>query len=111
MNEYKIYQVRTEFIREFGFRALQEIRRAFPDLLGLPREAWTQVYALRREGKTSCDWIYALFQRGHGDCPEDFTGHSMAVSDIIETPDGTLWFCDRSGWARVRWSPEKEAET
>ena len=106
MNEYKIYQVRSEFVREYGFRDLQGIRRAFPDQLGLPREAWELVYTLDRAGKTGLDWIYVHFQRGHGDCPDDFNGHSMSVSDIIEAPDGTLWFCDRSGWARVRWAEE-----
>ena len=108
MNEYKLYQVRREFVREYGFRYLQAIRQAFPDRIGLPREAWELVYTMRRSGSTSLDWLFVHFQRGHGDCPDDFTGHSMCVSDIIETPDGQLWFCDRSGWARVRWSPEEE---
>ena len=103
MRSYRIYQVREEYFRDYAFRSLQAIRREWPDRLGLPRVVWEEVYTYQTEKEPSLDWLYWLFNRGAGETPEDFTGHSLSVSDIIETPDGELWFCDSFGWARVRW--------
>lgn len=106
MNKYVIYQVRHEFLREYGFRSLEAIRKSFPDRPGLPREAWEPVYVYDAIRRPSLDGLYILFQRALGETPEDFTGHSLSVSDIIETPEGDLFFCDSKGWKRVRWSEE-----
>lgn len=108
MRLYRIYQVREEYFRDYAFRSLQGIRREWPDRTGLPRVAWEEVYTYQTEKQPSLDWLFCLFNRGMegggvDPTPEDFTGHSMSVSDIIETPDGELWFCDSIGWARVRW--------
>lgn len=113
MNEYKIYQVKDEHMREYGFCGLREILWTHPGMQGLPREAWEQVYVYRTEKEPSLDWIYGVFNRGVSlfdeETPEDFTGHSMSVSDIIETPEGDLFFCDSMGWKRVTWSEEVTA--
>ena len=111
MNKYKIYQVRHEFLREYGFCSLRQILWEHPEMAGPPREAWEQVYVYRTEKEPSLDWLYSLFNRGYEPepgmaTPEDFTGHSMSVSDIVETPDGELWFCDSFGWRKVEWSKE-----
>lgn len=111
MNEYKIYQVKREQLREYGYCSMREILWTHPGMQGLPREAWEQVYVYRTEKEPSLDWLYSLFNRGVSlfdeETPEDFTGHSMSVSDIVETPDGKLWFCDSMGWREVQWT-EKE---
>ncbi|MBQ1790451.1 MAG: hypothetical protein II008_09745 [Oscillospiraceae bacterium] len=111
MNEYKIYQVKREHMREYGFCGLREILWTHPGMQGLPREAWEQVYVYRTEKEPSLDWLYSLFNRGYEPepgmaTPEDFTGRSMSVSDIVETPDGKLWFCDSFGWREVQWNGE-----
>lgn len=110
MNEYKIYQVRDEFLAEFGFWDMRQIRMMHPGMQGLPREAWEQVYVYRSEKEPSLDWLYGVFNRDVSifdeETPEDFTGHSMSVSDIVETSDGKLWFCDSVGWREVEWSKE-----
>lgn len=110
MNEYKIYQVRDEFLAEFGFWDMRQIRMMHPGMQGLPREAWEQVYVYRTEKEPSLGWLYGVFNRDVSifdeETPEDFTGHSMSVSDIVETPDGKLWFCDSVGWHEVEWSKE-----
>ena len=110
MNEYKIYQVRDEFLAEFGYWDMRQIRMMHPGMQGLPREAWEQVYVYRTEKEPSLDWLYGVFNRGVSlfdeETPEDFTGHSMSVSDIVETPDGKLWFCDSMGWREVQWAKE-----
>lgn len=113
MNEYKIYQVRDEFLAEFGYWDMRQIRMMHPGMQGLPREAWEQVYVYRTEKEPSLDWLYGVFNRGVSlfdeETPEDFHGHSMSVSDIVETPDGKLWFCDSMGWREVQWAEEAEA--
>lgn len=108
MNEFKIYQVKAEHIREYGFCSLDLIRREHPDQLGLPREAWDLIYTYETEEEPSLEWLFCLFNRGMEGCgipptPEHFGGHSMSVSDIIETPDGRLWFCDSKGWQEIQW--------
>lgn len=116
MNEYKIFQVKGEYIREYGFCSMREILWTHPGMLqGLPREAWEQVYVYRTEKEPSLDWLYSLFNRRFPVClfeeetPEDFTGHSMSVSDIVETPDRKLWFCDSMGWREIQWAEEARA--
>ena len=110
MNEYKIYQVKREHMREYGFCGLREIRWTHPGMQGLPRDAWAQVYVYRTEKEPSLDWLYGVFNRGVSlfdeETPEDFTGHSMSVSDIVETPDEKIWFCDSFGWREVQWAEE-----
>ena len=80
----------------------------------LPREAWECVYIYRTDAEPSLDWLFARFQHGAGragyladqrarETELSFTGHSLSVSDIIETPDGKLWFCDSFGWKEVTW--------
>lgn len=112
MNEYKIYQVKREHMREYGFCGLRMIRMLHPGMKGLPREAWEQVYVYRTEKEPSLDWLYGVFNRGVSlfdeETPEDFTGHSMSVSDIVETPDGKFWFCDSMGWREVQWAEEEQ---
>lgn len=111
MNRYKIYQVRSEFLREYGFCSMREILWTHPGMRGLPREAWEQIYTYETEKEPSLDWLYGVFNRGVSlfdeETPEDFTGHSMGVSDIVETPDGKLWFCDSFGWREVQWAEEE----
>ena len=104
MNRFKIYQVKKEHIREYGFRNLEAIRRDHPKRHGLPREAWELVYVYETESEPSLDGLFCLFNDFDGEIrPEDFHGHSMSVSDIIEYPDGRLWFCDSLGWKEIQW--------
>ena len=107
MNEYAIYQVRDGLIREWGFSSLEQLRRDHPDQLGLPREVWREVYRFRTKKEPSLDWIYHWFNSPAR--PDSYEGRSMSVGDIVETPDGKLWYCDSFGWEEVRWAPE-EAE-
>ena len=118
MNEFKIYQVKDEHIREYGYASMRELlwtHHAEPvpdsDAFSLPCDIYELVYTYRTEKEPSLDWLYDLFNRNiysrfsslKVSTPDDFTGHSMSVSDIIETPGGQLWFCDSMGWKKVQW--------
>ena len=117
MNRYTIWQVKREFLYEYGFCDLMHLTREGKTRRGvgdaapyeLPRDKWERVYVYETEKEPSLEWLFRFFNRCDGfrekdGPPEDYTGHSMSVSDIIETPDGTLWFCDSFGWEKIRWA-------
>lgn len=59
--------------------------------------------------KTDLDEIYHIFNMK---CPEDFYGHSLSVSDIVEisvdpSKESEFYFCDSIGFKRVDFEPEK----
>lgn len=43
------------------------------------------------------DIIYSIFNERH---PEDYNGHSISVSDIIEI-NNRFYFCDSFGWKDI----------
>ena len=47
------------------------------------------------------------------DCPEDFQGHSLSVSDVVEIVNGEnagFYFCDSIGFQRVEFDPDQAKE-
>lgn len=108
MNEYKIYQVKREYLREYGFLSVY-YHWDIPFTGGIPREIWELVYTYRTRKNLSLDRIYAIFnQKDDTPMPDDYTGRSLSVSDIVEDPDGVKWYCNSIGWRRVRWEEEAE---
>lgn len=55
------------------------------------------------DGCDDLDGIYEVFNLYH---PEDFTGHSLSVSDIVQiigsdnSSDG-YYYCDSAGWVKL----------
>lgn len=44
---------------------------------------------------------FCKFNRGSGyDVPDDFTGHSLSVSDVISI-DNKYYYCDSIGWKNI----------
>jgi len=41
--------------------------------------------------------LFEMFNIRH---PEDFRGHSLSVSDVVEL-DGTNYYCDSAGWKKL----------
>lgn len=107
MNEYKIWQVPKKHIVKYGFRALRPLQAELGKA-ELPRDKWELVGTYRTEKEPSLDWLFALFNDALDgiDRPGDYEGRSMSVGDIVETPDGRLWYCDSFGWKRVEWEAE-----
>ena len=97
-----IYQVRfDESGRDYAFRSYDDIVRDFGNL---NRGVYDKVYDFDVESSTeiSLDDLYEIFNLHR---PDDFKGHSMSVSDVVETPDG-FWFCDSFGWKKIDWEKE-----
>jgi hypothetical protein len=41
-----------------------------------------------------------LFTKFNIDHPDDFTGHSLSVSDVVDL-DGEKYYCDSIGWVKI----------
>jgi len=48
--------------------------------------------------QAALDKLFVRFNVAH---PEDFRGHSLSVSDVVEI-NGRYWYCDSHGWVDVR---------
>lgn len=65
----------------------------------LNREDYDEVYTCQRPpGITPED----LFYEFNGIHPQDFRGHSLSVSNVVEI-DGKLYFCDTAGFKSFEW--------
>ena len=47
------------------------------------------------------NYLEDLFYKFNMEHPEDFSGHSLSVSDLVEL-DGKLYYCDSAGWQEIK---------
>lgn len=104
INIYQINQDRdTQRLKFMGLDAVRKVlRSAEPDCA-----AYDKVYS----GNVKCrnlEDVFILFQSGR---PEDFRGHSLSVSDVVEVEDAAsiipgFYFCDSIGFKEIPFQPE-----
>ena len=99
MITYKIHQIKDIENTDYAFRGYDPKKFNFND------------YECRYEGeftddtKTAteiCEVIFYVFNMRR---PEDFKGHSLSMSDVIELDTGIsqrLYYCDMCGWQRIK---------
>lgn len=99
MITYKIHQIKDIESTDYAFRGYDPKKFKYSD------------YECRYEGEFDaevktlteiCDIIFHVFNMRR---PEDFKGHSLSVSDVIEiTTDITtsFYYCDPFGWQRIK---------
>ena len=58
------------------------------------------VYEGDIESKNSYEALEKLFEIFNIRHPEDFHGHSLSVSDVVEL-DGINYYCDNTGWVKL----------
>lgn len=99
MITYRIYQVKDIENTCYAFRGYD------------PKKFNFKEYECRYEGeftddtKTAteiCEVIFYIFNMVR---PDDFKGHSLSMSDIIEIDTGVsqrLYYCDMCGWVRIK---------
>lgn len=91
----RIWQVKKEKLLEFGFLGYDEV--SGPVVI----DNYDMVYEF--EMQSADEWhlddLYDIFNMSK---PNDFTGHSMSASDVVEV-DGEFWYCDRIGWKKLDW--------
>ena len=104
INIYQINQDRDpQRLKFMGLDAVRKVlRSAEPDCA-----AYDKVYS----GDVKCrnlEDVFILFQSGR---PEDFQGHSLSVSDVVEVEDAAsitpgFYFCDSIGFKEIPFQPE-----
>ena len=55
------------------------------------------------EGETTEHFLDSIFTIFNIHRPENFSGHSMSVSDIIKFEDGRLFYCEPCGWKQIKF--------
>lgn len=103
MTKLKIYQLKnnnsTARLRFLNYRTLEEMG------FKIDMNNYDMVYEDTREGTRAVSDLEDIFWVFNADIPEDFTGHSLSVSDIVEieesnTIDPGRYYCDSVGWKR-----------
>ena len=99
MKTYRLYQLKKEHFRGKAFLGYEETKR----WNGEPQKDWYDcVYEFDADRELSPDDLYEKFNLFR---PEDFKGHSLSVSDVVEMPDG-VWYCDSFGWQELDWQKQ-----
>lgn len=73
-------------------------------------EVNSEIYDKVFEGAVEVDTLEGVYQMFNCDCPEDFQGHSLSVSDVVEIVNGEnagFYFCDSIGFQPVKFEPEQ----
>ena len=100
MNRYEIWQLdcktNAENIRDLLFRSYDDVRH---DGLEVSIENYKLVYIFETVKTYDLDELYYIFNMQR---PDDFTGHSLSMSDVVKTSDG-YYYCDSFGWKKLDW--------
>lgn len=98
-NTFSIYQVRGgDDTRDYRFESLESLKERG---LTVDRANYELVYSAPLHDIETLESIYQRFNNDH---PEDFTGHSLSVSDVVVLRHGeqeTAHYCDSVGFAEV----------
>lgn len=111
MMNIKIYQInRTRDEDRIKFLGLDSLP-AFQGNQDINSKIYDKVYQGSVEA-ASLEDVYRMFNTEH---PQDFKGHSLSVSDVVEVVEGPemapgFYFCDCVGFQRVEFHPELTAE-
>ena len=97
---YRIHQIKDIENTAYAFRGYDPKKFKFAD------------YECRYEGEFEspdkktlleiCEIIFHVFNMRR---PEDFHGHSLSISDVIELNTDTttsFYYCDLCGWVRIK---------
>lgn len=96
---YDIYQLK-DFTdrRDYAFEPLDRLREQGRQV---DMQNYDKVYSAAMRPGENLESIYARFNMDH---PEDFTGHSLSVSDVVvirQNGQDTAHYCDSFGFAEV----------
>lgn len=95
--KYKLFQVKSNLTRTYGFVGLSLLIEHGG---GVNLDNYDLVYegTINETNKVAIlNDLYYLFNQER---PEDFTGRSMSVSDIIQLGN-EYYYCDSFGWEKV----------
>ena len=104
LKKVRIWQIKPEADVRMKFLSLDAFRENYgtPDL-----ENYDCVY----EGETEADNPEEIYQKYHMEQPEDYRGHPIAISDIIEQCEGeesAYFYVDRYGLIQIQPDMKEE---
>lgn len=109
MMDIKIYQINLSRDDDrVAFLGLSQLGK-FQGSLEVNSGIYDKVF----EGAVEADTLEGVYQMFNCDCPEDFRGHSLSVSDVVEvvgSEDAGFYFCDSIGFQRVEFDPDQAQE-
>ncbi|AZV43611.1 hypothetical protein BAOM_3002 [Peribacillus asahii] len=96
MCKYEIFQVKRELTREFGYMSKDMLENE------INLDNYDSVYQGEIEGNysnidTLLEDLFVMFNISH---PDNFTGRSMSVSDVVQINDN-YFYCDSFGWEKI----------
>ena len=96
--KFKLYQLKHENIRKYGF-----MDSDFAKEHGLSLDDYEVTYEGEIEsGRYIEGTLDNIFVKFNINRPEDFHGHSMSVSDIVEI-GGEYWYTDGIGFTKLSY--------
>lgn len=111
MLKFRILQIKDIANTGYAFRGYDADRFNLKDYVEVytgevdeqlfPIAKYPELHDLAVLGK---DVAEACFRKFNYDRPEDFKGHSLSMSDLVEVSNETktrLYYCDMSGWVRI----------
>lgn len=97
----KIHQINSE--RDKQRAAFQSLERMERYGIKFDRSIYDCVF----DGEVDAKGLEDIFYIFNMDRPEDFCGHSLSVSDIVEK-DGKFFFCDSFGWKEIEFEQREK---
>ena len=99
MITFKIHQIKDIENTDYAFRSFNPGKFNFKDY-----EARYEMEFVSEDEKTNSEICEVVFYMFNVRRPEDFTGHSLSMSDIIEIKRqnrSAFYYCDMCGFVRV----------
>lgn len=109
--DIKIYQInRTRDVDRIKFLGLDNLK----DFRGI-QDINSGIYDMVYQGSVEAGDLEDVYRIFNTECPWDFKGHSLSVSDVVEVVGGQgeapgFYFCDCIGFQRVEFRPELASE-
>jgi len=100
--KYQIYQLdlKNEIVRES--RKIYESWDFLEKYCGgFDFSLYQKTYEGDEEGENDFDILEKLFIKFNINHPQDFSGHSMSVSDVVIL-NGKKYYCDSIGWKEIK---------
>lgn len=98
---YKIFQLDRNNINVIADRRMFTSWDILNKTCGFSKHCYKKVYEGEvEEDENLIKTLDNLFRKFNLSHPEDFHGHSLSVSDVVEL-DGVWYFCDSYGWVNL----------
>ena len=100
--KYQIYQldIKNEIVRE-SHKIYESWDFLEKYCSGFDFSLYQKIYEGEEEGINDFDILEKLFVKFNTNHPQDFTGHSMSVSDVVIL-NGKKYYCDSIGWKEIK---------